>query len=115
MVFSLGRDIPWNITFNTNAYTCVSEATDKTQVRISPWCDNGRVPDNKAHGANMGPIRGRQDPGESNVGAMNFAIWGLIIFRHMQVTKSGTVQILDWIYNVNPLFIGHVITYPYIF
>ena len=34
-----------------------------------------RYPDNKVHGANMGPIWGRQDPGGSHVGPMNFAIW----------------------------------------
>ena len=28
------------------------------------------------HGANMGPIWGRQDPGGPHVGPMNFAIWG---------------------------------------
>ena len=32
-------------------------------------------PDNKVHGANMGPIWGRQDPGGPHVGPMNFAIW----------------------------------------
>ena len=32
-------------------------------------------PDSKIHGANMGPIWGRQDPDESHVGPMNFAIW----------------------------------------
>ena len=32
-------------------------------------------PDSKVHGANMGPIWGRQDPGGSHVGPMNFAIW----------------------------------------
>ena len=31
-------------------------------------------PDSKVHGANMGPIWGRQDPGEPQVGLMNFAI-----------------------------------------
>ena len=31
--------------------------------------------DSKVHGANMGPIWGRQDPGGSHVGPMNFAIW----------------------------------------
>ena len=31
--------------------------------------------DNKIHGANKGPIWGRQDPGGPNVGPMNFAIW----------------------------------------
>ena len=32
-------------------------------------------PDSKDHGANMGPIWGRQDPGGPHVGPMNFAIW----------------------------------------
>ena len=34
-----------------------------------------RFPDSKVHGANMGPIWGRQDPGGSHVGPMNFVIW----------------------------------------
>ena len=34
-----------------------------------------RFPDSKVHGANMGPIWGRQDPGGPHVGPMNFAIW----------------------------------------
>ena len=29
----------------------------------------------KVHGANMGPIWDRQDPGETHVGPVNFAIW----------------------------------------
>ena len=38
------------------------------------------MPDSKVHGANMGPIWGRQDPGGPHVGPMNLAIWhmGLI-------------------------------------
>ena len=32
-------------------------------------------PNSKFHGANMGPIWGRQDPGGPHVGPMNFAIW----------------------------------------
>ena len=32
--------------------------------------------DSKVHGANMGPIWGRQDPGGPHVGPMNFVIWG---------------------------------------
>ena len=32
-------------------------------------------PNSKVHGANMGPIWGRQDPGGPHVGPMNFAIW----------------------------------------
>ena len=33
------------------------------------------TPDSNVHGANMGPIWGRQDPGGPHVGPMNFAIW----------------------------------------
>ena len=33
------------------------------------------IPDSKVHGANMGPIWGRQVPGGPHVGPMNFAIW----------------------------------------
>ena len=36
------------------------------------------TPDSKVHGANMGPIWGRQDPGGPHVGPMNFAIWDRI-------------------------------------
>ena len=32
-------------------------------------------PNSKVHGANMGPIWGRQGPGGHHVGPMNFAIW----------------------------------------
>ena len=32
-------------------------------------------PDSKVHGANMGPIWGRQDPGGPHVGPMDLAIW----------------------------------------
>ena len=35
------------------------------------------TPDSMVHGANMGPIWGRQDPGRPHVGPMNFAIWEL--------------------------------------
>ena len=33
------------------------------------------IPDSKVHGANIGPIWGRQDPGGPHVGPMNFANW----------------------------------------
>ena len=33
------------------------------------------IPDSKVHGANMGPIWGRQDPSGPHVGPMNLAIW----------------------------------------
>ena len=34
-----------------------------------------RSSDTKVHGANMGPIWSRQDPGGPHVGTKNFAIW----------------------------------------
>ena len=37
-----------------------------------------RLRDSKVHGANMGPIWGRQDPGGPHVGPMNFAIWAVV-------------------------------------
>ena len=42
-----------------------------------PWCIFTRLfnPDSKVHGANMGPIWGRQDPGGPHVGPMNLALW----------------------------------------
>ena len=46
-------------------WTCVN-------IPIFIFCLN---PDSKVHGANMGPIWGRQDPGGLHVGPMNFIIW----------------------------------------
>ena len=50
-------------------------------------------PDSKVHGANMGPIWGRQDPGGPHVGPMNFAIWARMGFvsdaaKHHNVSMS---------------------------
>ena len=41
--------------------------------------------DSKVHGANMGPIWGRQDPGGPHVGPMNFAIWVFQLVRVLAV------------------------------
>ena len=38
-------------------------------------------PDSKVHGANMGPIWGRQDPGGPHVDPMNFAIWVVLFYQ----------------------------------
>ena len=60
---------------------------------------NKRIPDSKVHGANMGPIWGRQDPGGPHVGPMNFVIWDDSIllcdgFRHwflVQTTEPSNI------------------------
>ena len=52
-------------------------------VVVSIWWSMGclcefyvySIPDSKVHGANMGPIWGRQDPDGTHVGPMNFVIW----------------------------------------
>ena len=36
---------------------------------------SNNYPDTKVHGANMGPIWGRQGPGGPHIGPMNFDIW----------------------------------------
>ena len=46
-------------------------------------------PDSKVHGANMGPIWGQQDPGGSDVGPMNLAIWVVWVYAmHVMKTPS---------------------------
>ena len=59
-------------------------------VLINKWhaCISITNPGSKVHGANMGPIWGRQDPGGSPVGPMNFAIWEVFIVWGT-VTKVG--------------------------
>ena len=45
-----------------------------------------RYPDSKVHGAKMGPIWGRQDPGGPRVGPTNFAIWVEFYFTSFEYT-----------------------------
>ena len=53
------------------------------------------IPDSKVHGANMGPIWGRHDPGGPHVGPMNFAILDYALshkynnYTHYQDTIDG--------------------------
>ena len=83
------------------------------------------APDRNVHGANMGPIWGREDPGGPHVGPMNFAIWGVILERQqpaifLMITrlfsniKLGIYQwpllIIDIWYSVNEFIDGKVIT-----
>ena len=59
--------------------------------RLLPWIN---FPDSKAHGANMGPIWGRQATGGPHVGPMNFVIWvesryGRIVTSVLHVISTG--------------------------
>ena len=55
------------------------------------------IPDSKVHGANMGPIWGRQDRGGPHVGPMNLIIWdgaGIILCSscHITLIKQTTLN-----------------------
>ena len=45
-------------------------------------------PDSKVHGANMGPIRDRQDPGGPHVGHMDFAITAISSIKAVSSCNS---------------------------
>ena len=47
-----------------------------------------RVPDNRVHWDNMGPIWSGQDPSGPHVGPMNFAIWGSFFVRVGSVNEN---------------------------
>ena len=55
---------------------------------------NVNIPDSKVHGANMGPIWGRQDSCGPHVGPMNFVIWDF-----MFVSRSRKRGISSFSYN----------------
>ena len=60
------------------------------EVMIGPGND---FPDGKAHGANMGPTWGRQDPGVPHVDPINIAIrFGAI--RQKDITRANLRQYL---------------------
>ena len=59
----------WKLIENVNTFH-----QGKSQSISYVLCDCN-YPDSKVHGANMGPIWDRQDPGGPHVGPMNFAIW----------------------------------------
>ena len=61
-----------NIRHIAPASTANAVITDMTVIGPQNICN---YPDSKVHGANMGPIWGRQDPGGPYVGPINFVVW----------------------------------------
>ena len=55
---------------------------------------NSFYTNSKVHGANMGPIWGRQDPGGPHVGPMNFAIWVVEGYLHSCCTNTSNTLLL---------------------
>ena len=48
-----------------------------------------RIPDSMVHGANMGPIWGRQDQGGPHVGPMNFVICDVSVHIYVWCETKG--------------------------
>ena len=57
-------------------------------------------PDSKVHGANTGPIWGRQDPGGPHVGPMNFAIWDIGIYASSSLNELNCFKIIVTFFSV---------------
>ena len=53
------------------------------------------IPDSKLHGANMGPIWGRQDPGGPHVGPMNLAFWDVLARVNHRV-RQAVIHVGAW-------------------
>ena len=74
------RDYAWRHHVMVTLFASVAL---KVQTRKALWrlhkCKT--IPNSKVHGANMGPIWGRQDTGGPHVGPMNDAIWDMIYHR----------------------------------
>ena len=62
-------------------------------------------PDSKVHGANMGPIWGRQDPDGPHVGPMNFVIWAVFCYlrTHSSKRSSHSIKVAIY-YNFSDVF-----------
>ena len=61
----------------------VAHAQSNDQEQWQDFCFSVHgLPDSKVHGANMGPIWGRQDPGGPHVGPMNLAIWATVSYKN---------------------------------
>ena len=58
------------------------------QREVMLLSNKSNSPDSMVHGANMGPIWGRQDPGGPHVGPMNFAIWEEELQAHIKQMAS---------------------------
>ena len=82
----------WNFNQNTNIFihenAFENTVCETMAILFRPQCVNifQAYPDSKVHGAIMGPIWGRQDPGGPHVGPMNFVIW--VLFHIVKIKKS---------------------------
>ena len=79
------KSISYELELYLNVHKSVTLTTGHYEIRYISclrWVQRNIIaliivvfPDSKVHGASMGPIWDRQDPGGPHVGPMNFAIW----------------------------------------
>ena len=82
-----------------------SQRASNAEIFSISWCLHDhcvvkwfRVPDSKVHGANMGPIWGRQDPRGPHVGPMNLVIWGIAYIDFVQAApKMKQIKIIQFV------------------
>ena len=84
--------IVWLLQRRWNKLKCVDKVglnqTSTERNTVHTASEMLSILDSKVHGANMGPIWGRQEPGEPHVGPMNFAIWGIL--RYIVIGRDDT-------------------------
>ena len=74
---SFGNNWFYTYTYRASAIACpfVAKSWGKLHDTLLTPASKQHTPESNVHGANMGPIWDRQDPGGSHVGPMNFGIW----------------------------------------
>ena len=77
-------------------YQNYPQYTSNANMTVLHWVWND-IPDSQVHGANMGPIWGRQDPGGPHVGPMKLAIWHDLHIP-CQLTKYCAMKIFVYIF-----------------
>ena len=94
------RDCTWFIDLQPCAIRRVGPGfiQNRTTVHVPVATHTHNYPDSKVHGANMGPIWGRQDPGGPHVDRMNFAIWVKVLGREASTWDKDTYAITSHIY-----------------
>ena len=71
---------------------CSKNGSIMERQQCNPSLRLHHYPDSKVHGANMGPIWSRQDPGGPHVGPMNFAIWVAVAVKAQTIIHTYASQ-----------------------
>ena len=99
----------WQLFWMTGHWSVKWNGIDKTSDFDGHYATNPQdTPDSKVHGANMGPIWGRQDKGGPHVGPMNFTIWEPIYqCTRGQLNYRGDNRMLQYILSNDPIVTIH--------